>query len=114
MTTQQTEFFRAGATPFAVNVVKHTHGHRMHDNSREVIRDERKRFSDRSAAILVAFRESRAPMTDREVMLKFGWNDPNKVRPRITELIDAGLLNECGKTMDESTGKSVRLVEVAL
>jgi hypothetical protein len=112
MNDQQTEFFRAGATPYAVNVVKHQRGHRMHDNSREVIRDERKRFSDRSAAILAVFNDAPAPMTDREVMLCFGWTDPNKTRPRISELIDAGLLRECGKTTDAITGKTVRLVEV--
>lgn len=51
-------------------------------------------------------------LTDRQVMNKLGLTDMNAVRPRLSELIKAGILIECGKTKDETTGKTVRLCTV--
>ena len=47
---------------------------------------------------------------DREVMRMLDFTDMNKVRPRITELVDAGVLREVGTVKDETTGRHVRLV----
>ena len=52
------------------------------------------------------------PMTDRQVLDIMRFQDMNQVRPRISELIDMGLLKECGKVRDEITNKTVRLVRV--
>jgi hypothetical protein len=67
-------------------------------------------LSERSANVLRVYVESVCPFTDREVMHRLGFTDPNAVRPRITELCDAGLLEEFdGGTLDPETGKRVRL-----
>jgi len=58
--------------------------------------------------------ERRGPMTDRQAALFLGSQDPNYVRPRITELIRSGDLIECGKIRDEYTGRTVRVVRVAI
>jgi ABC-type lipopolysaccharide export system ATPase subunit len=50
------------------------------------------------------------PLTDRQVKETLGLNDMNKARPRISELIKAGVLAEYGKTKDYLTKKTVRLV----
>jgi hypothetical protein len=46
--------------------------------------------------------------TDREMMEYLRLPDMNAVRPRITELVAAGLLVECGRAEDHVTGKRVR------
>lgn len=47
-------------------------------------------------------------MTDREVMTKLGFVDPNTTRPRITQLIKSDWASECGEAIDSVTGKTVR------
>jgi hypothetical protein len=49
---------------------------------------------------------------DREVMLFLHFTDMNSVRPRISELIKSGHLEECGSIIDDVTGKRVRLVRL--
>lgn len=63
----------------------------------------------RKQAVLSVYKESAQPISDREVMVWLGFTDPNQVRPRITELIDAGELFECGRMVDETTGRKVRI-----
>jgi hypothetical protein len=70
-------------------------------------------LGEREAAVLKTFCESPAPLTDREVMRRLGFTDPNAVRPRCTDLVERGLLEECGTTQDPQTGKSVRLCRPA-
>jgi hypothetical protein len=41
-----------------------------------------------------------------------GFSDMNSVRPRITELVQAGRLIELKKIKDATTGKSVRIVSL--
>lgn len=48
--------------------------------------------------------------TDRNVKEISRCNDMNNVRPRITELIRKGLVEEVGSVKCEVTGKKVRLV----
>lgn len=67
--------------------------------------------SGRRAAVL-AWIQEHGPATDRQVMHGLGFTDMNAVRPRITELLDMGLLRECGRVVDAKTGMKVRQVEV--
>ena len=51
--------------------------------------------------------------TDREIMQGCGYKDMNAVRPRITELIKRGFLEECGDIKDPLTKRKVRLIRWA-
>lgn len=83
---------------------------RVHPNSAQAYHEQRKELSERAAAVLAVYRRTVGSLTDRAVKDALGFADMNAVRPRITELIDAGLLQECGRVKDEVTGKSVRVV----
>ena len=88
--------------------IKHA-SHRMHANSRKAHREESAKLNGRAAAILAYLREH-GPATDRQVRDGMGFADMNAVRPRLTELIGAGLAVECGSVKCECTGKTVRKV----
>lgn len=79
-----------------------------HPNSSAALRSERDsgRIGKRAAEIVAVYGER--VLIDREVMAALGFTDPNKVRPRITELVLAGVLDECGWRIDPETGKKVR------
>ena len=66
-------------------------------------------LSERETVIMSAFLDSIAPLTDRECMFTLGFQETNQCRPRITELIEKNLLEECGTAIDSTTGKSVRI-----
>lgn len=66
-------------------------------------------IGERAAAVLKVYAEASTPLTDREVMRRMGFTDPNQVRPRTTELVEEGLLEECGTAIDKHTQKTVRL-----
>ena len=85
--------------------------HRMHDNSIRAYRGEEARLSARAQAVLEWIAEH-GPHTDREVMRGMGFSEPNAVRPRITELIEAGKLMEVGGIRCQVTGKTVRRVDI--
>lgn len=78
----------------------------VHANSLEAFRTLDRRA--RSEAILTVYRDSMRPLTDRQVMEALGFHDANAVRPRITELLDAGKLCEVESAKDHVTGKTVR------
>jgi predicted DNA-binding transcriptional regulator len=82
----------------------------MHINSLTAYREEGERLNGRKALIYELLSETNTAMTDREVMLKLGYSDPNAVRPRITELIKRGLIEEFGSKVCVSTRKTVRRV----
>ena len=63
-------------------------------------------LGERAAQVLSVYVESLQPLTDREVMERLGFTDPNAVRPRVTDLVDAKLLEECGS---DTTGRKVRV-----
>jgi hypothetical protein len=84
--------------------------HRMHENSLEAYRECKPALMTRAQAIM-AWICGRGAVTDRQVMAGMGFSDPNKVRPRITELVEAGELVECGKITED--GRSVRQVRAA-
>ena len=69
----------------------------MHINSLTAYREERERLSGRQALIYELLSETNTAMTDREVMKKLGYSEPNAVRPRNTELIKKGFLEESGE-----------------
>jgi len=84
----------------------------VHENSRkayaELDPDSRQR------AVLEVYANSAEPLSDRMVAEDLGFADMNKVRPRITELVDGGHLCELErKIRDTQTGRSVRLCVVA-
>ena len=87
---------------------------RVHENSRKAYHEERPKLSKRCAEIMDAFyMKPSFTHTDRWVMEFLSYRDMNAVRPRITELIDAGYLMEVGKIKCPVTGKTVRVVGIA-
>lgn len=85
--------------------------HRMHRHSLDAYLSEKLHLSARARTIyLWVLEHGRA--TDRQIMRGLGFTDPNAVRPRVTELVDALLLAEVGETRDAETGKTVRLVDL--
>lgn len=83
----------------------------VHQNSIDCYYAEEAKLSTRAAAILDWISEH-GPHTDREVMRGMGFTEPNQVRPRITELIDANKLMEVGDVKCPVTGHRVRRVDV--
>lgn len=83
----------------------------IHANSITAYHAERDRLSAR-AALVLAWVRSHGPCTDRQVMAGMGFSEPNSVRPRITELVEMGLLREIGSVRCATTGKTVRRVDV--
>ena len=87
----------------------------MHQNSLEAHAQERDagRLSKRAQAIMWLFDVTPGSnWTDRQVMKSLNFRDPNAVRPRITELVKSGRLEECGSVIDTDSGKRVRLVRL--
>jgi hypothetical protein len=94
----------------------------MHEHSLEAHTIERDsgRLSRRAQAIMalyVRIHDHAKPfiengITDREAMDFLYFKDMNSVRPRITELIKSGKLEECGSMLDPATNKRVRLVRL--
>ncbi len=87
----------------------------MHQNSLEAHATERDsgRLGKRAQRIMEIFEWAPGSnWTDRMVMKALSFRDPNAARPRISELIKAGQLEECGSTIDADTGKRVRLVRL--
>ena len=66
-------------------------------------------FEKREIKILSALRCAK-DLTDREIMLALGFSDMNAVRPRITDLIEDGVVEKTGDKLDPVTGKRVRTV----
>jgi len=85
--------------------------HRMHENSLDAYGAEREKLGRRAQAVL-AWVRLHGPATDREVMRGLGFTEPNCVRPRVTELVDLGLLVEVSNRRCPVTGKTVRVVDV--
>lgn len=85
----------------------------MNANSLAAFTEELPKLSERETAVLKAF-DRLGFSTDREIMQHLGFTDMNAVRPRITALIQSGLLVDTGmNTRCPVTGKRVRRVMVA-
>jgi hypothetical protein len=84
----------------------------MHDNSVVAYGDINAdgTLSTRAAEILRHCMRDLQPRTDRQIAQEMKFTDMNCVRPRITELIGAGLLRESGSITCPVTRKRVRLV----
>jgi hypothetical protein len=85
--------------------------HRMHDNSLAAHRKERPKLSTRAERIY-SWVGGHGLSTDRDVLRGLNYSDMNQVRPRITELVDANLLEEVDKVRCPITHHSVRRVRV--
>lgn len=83
----------------------------VHQNSIDAFHAQEAKLSRRAEAVL-AWITKHGPHTDRQVMHGMGFLEPNSVRPRITELIDAGKLMEVGDVICPVTHKRVRRVDI--
>lgn len=68
-------------------------------------------FSERAQEILAALRVMRVA-TDRQIAERCGYSHKSAVQPRITELVQRGVLTECGDVLDPITQKKVRVVRI--
>ena len=85
----------------------------VHPNSKRTYDRRRAEHKTREDLILDVLRAN-GPATDRQVMRWLGRTDPNTVRPRITELICKGYLQEKKKAgRCSETGELVRVVWLA-
>ena len=84
-----------------------------HTNSKDAHTDLAAVLTGRRATIH-AWLTRHGPATDRQIRdgVMGAAADMNSVRPRVTELIDAHLAQECGSLRDPITGCTVRLVSV--
>lgn len=83
----------------------------VHANSKDAFASTARTRNTRTEQVLKNVREKGAG-TDREIMKRMGFFDPNAVRPRITELIREERLVEIARTQDALTGMSVRVVDI--
>lgn len=67
-------------------------------------------FNKRENEILNTLRGKH--LTDRQIKDSLGYSDLNMVRPRITELCNKGIIEQCGDCKDDVTGKTVRIVRI--
>ena len=84
----------------------HTHTAAAHEMGR--VSGE---FSKRAQLCLETVR-ALGTCTDRQVLTALRMHDMNAVRPRLTELVQDGWLEECGAVIDGVTAKSVRQLRV--
>ncbi len=82
----------------------------IHRNSKLAHEQERVQLSLRAANILSHLKDGLA-RTDRMIKNEMNFPDMNNVRPRITELISGGFIEEVGSHKCSITGKRVRLVQ---
>ncbi len=97
---------------YTAEPVKARRAQRMHVNSLEAYRAELPGLHTRALDVL-AWLKVRGPATDRQCAAGMGYAHRSMVQPRITELVDRGLLEECGKVRCPETGRMVRQVKVA-
>lgn len=82
--------------------------HEMHGNSLSAYAGLE--LNERQSAVLAIYLHS-PPLTDRGCMARMETADPNAVRPRVSELLEAGLLEECGAVRCSVTGRTVRVCQ---
>ena len=83
----------------------------IHDNSRAAY--AALPLQPRQQQALGALIELGGLATDRQIAHRMGSGDPNTARPRITKLIQDGLLREAYTIRDRDTGRKVRVVGFA-
>jgi hypothetical protein len=67
----------------------------------------------REAMVPSAYVEAGLPQTDREIMLRLGFSEPNTTRPRITRLVQIGALKEAGNALCSVTNRKVRICQIS-
>lgn len=87
----------------------------MHKNSIEAYShgNESGELSKRATLVLGKIRQL-GVCTDKEVMRALGFSDPNAVRPRITEMLKSGVLEEVGDVTDPDTNRPARRTRVRI
>ena len=70
------------------------------------------KLTDRQRKVVDYLGWANRPLTDRQISIGMGFDDPNQVRPRITELIQMNALEEVGRVKDKHTGAGCRTVRV--
>lgn len=85
--------------------------HAIHEHSRDAYREEYPKLAGRKAQVYEWIAQH-GPSTDREVMEGLGYSDMNSVRPRISELVAAGILIECTEHYCDLTGRLVRVLDL--
>ena len=83
--------------------------HDMHPNSLEAYAKATQALTGRRRMVHQLI-EQHGPMSDRQVRDRLGFSDMNAVRPRISELVDLGLLEEVGRRQED--GHTVRICGV--
>lgn len=82
----------------------------MHDNSMKAY-EELDNLSARCKKVVSAL-EDLGVATDRRIKEHLNLPDMNNVRPRVTELLKLGILEECGEDTCEETNRTVRKVRL--
>ncbi len=67
-------------------------------------------LAKREHEVIAAIEALGRPATDRQIARKMGSEDPNRSRPRITHLLQLGILREAGH--EKENGRTVRVVEL--
>ena len=83
----------------------------VHRHSRAAYRLQLAAVASRAGMVWRCIRDY-GPMTDRQVAATLGFAELAKVQPRISELIQADMLEECGERKCPQTGMTVRVVRV--
>jgi DNA-binding Lrp family transcriptional regulator len=78
-------------------------------NSVAALREENRKLSAREDLILAELR-AHGPGTDREIARRLGFSEMNCVRPRITHLIEIGIVRVLEDVKCKVTNKTVRRV----
>lgn len=84
----------------------------IHPNSREAYVADGDKLGKRADQVVAQLRTLGAA-TDKQVARAMGFSHKAAVQPRISELVKAGILEECGAARDPDTGKTVRIVRAA-
>ncbi len=84
----------------------------IHENSVLAYWEGREELIPKRTLLVIAALRKGGTLSDREVMVACGFADMNAVRPRITELIAAGIAQPNGDRICEVTKKRVRLVRL--
>ena len=85
--------------------------HRVHPNSRRSWEEARQELPKRKRIVIDAFISGGAA-TDRDIMKRTAFTEPNMVRPSISALLKDDMLVEVGTTKCKVTGKRVRIVDL--
>jgi len=83
----------------------------IHDNS--ILSNRETERYRRRQVIIEIYRKANKPLTDREVRDLGGFREMNEVRPRITEMVNEGILLEFSQIFDKASRRTVRTVHLA-